>query len=132
MDAFALQTEARDTCVVLAIAGEVDLGTAPDLREKLFELVADGHRHIVVDLSDTEFMDSTGLGALVAGLKRLRAHNGDMRLVCTTARIRKVFEITHVDRVIPMFESVDAASADLAAPGDGDGTSSTPPDDATA
>lgn len=113
MDAFALQTEDHGNCVVLAIAGEVDLGTAPELREKLFELVADGHRGIVIDLTATEFMDSTGLGALVAGLKRLRAHQGDMRLVCTTARIRKVFEITHVDRVIPMFDSVDAACADL-------------------
>lgn len=113
MDVFALQTEDRGACVVLAIAGEVDLGTAPELREKLFELVAEGHRHIVVDLTDTEFMDSTGLGALVAGLKRLRVHHGDMRLVCTTARIRKVFEITHVDRVIPMFDNVDAACTDL-------------------
>lgn len=127
MDAFALQTEDHGTCVVLAIAGEVDLGTAPELREKLFELVADGHRRIVIDLTATEFMDSTGLGALVAGLKRLRAHQGDMRLVCVTARIRKVFEITHVDRVIPMFDSVDAACADLgsspSAPGDGNPSS---------
>lgn len=95
--------------MVLAVTGEVDLGTAPELKERLTELVADGHRHIVVDLTATEFLDSTGLGALVAGLKRLRAHDGDMRVVCNTARVRKVFEITHVDRVLPMFESVDEA-----------------------
>ena len=109
MEAFSLQTEERPDCVVLAVAGEVDLGTAPQLKERLGELVAEGHRHVVVDLTATEFLDSTGLGALVAGLKRLRAHEGDMRVVCTTPRVRKVFEITHVDRVLPLYDSVDEA-----------------------
>lgn len=107
-----MQTEERSGCVVLAVAGEVDLGTAPQLKDRLAELVADGHRHVVVDLTATEFLDSTGLGALVAGLKRLRAHQGDMKVVCNTARVRKVFEITHVDRVVPMFDSVDAACSE--------------------
>lgn len=109
MDGFGLETDERDTCVVLAVKGEVDLGTAPHLRQRLIELVADGHRRIVVDMTATDFLDSTGLGALVAGLKRLRAHDGEMRLVCTAPRIRKVFEITHVDRVLPIFDTVDAA-----------------------
>lgn len=109
MDSFGLDVQQRDDCVVLAVAGEVDLASAPELRDRLFDLVSDGHRRIVVDLSTTEFLDSTGLGALVAGLKRLRAHEGEMRLVCTTARVRKVFEITHVDRVLPLHESVDEA-----------------------
>lgn len=101
----------RDGCAVLAVSGEVDLATAPQLRNQLIDLVADGHRRIVVDLSGTDFLDSTGLGALVAGLKRLRAHDGEMRVVCTTPRVRKVFELTHVDRVLPLFESVDEACA---------------------
>lgn len=109
MDGFGVQVQERDGCVVLAVSGEVDLGTAPRLREELIGLVTDGHRHVVVDLSATEFLDSTGLGALVAGFKRLRAHEGDMRLVCTTARIRKVFELTRLDHVLPIFESVEDA-----------------------
>ncbi len=109
MDGFSLETEERPACVVLAVGGEVDLGSAPQLKDKLTELVADGHLHVVVDLTATEFLDSTGLGALVAGLKRLRAHHGDMRIVCTTPRVRKVFEITHVDRVLPLYETVDEA-----------------------
>jgi anti-sigma B factor antagonist len=64
---------------------------------------------VVVDLTATDFLDSTGLGALVAGFKRLRAHDGDMRLVCSTARIRKVFELTRLDLVLPIFESVEDA-----------------------
>jgi anti-sigma B factor antagonist len=106
---FGLDLQERDGCAVLSVSGEVDLATAPQLRERLVGLVADGHRRIVVDMSGTEFLDSTGLGALVAGLKRLRAHDGEMRIVCTTPRVQKVFEITHVDRVLPLFESVDDA-----------------------
>jgi anti-sigma B factor antagonist len=106
---FGLDVQQRDGCAVLSVSGEVDLASAPQLRERLADLVVDGHRCIVVDLSATEFLDSTGLGALVIGLKRLRAHDGEMRVVCTTPRVRKVFEITHVDRVLPLFDSVDAA-----------------------
>lgn len=112
MDGFALDVEPRENCVVLGVAGEVDLATAPTLRERLVALVADGHRRIVVDLTRTEFLDSTGLSALIAGLKRLRAHDGEMRLVSTTPRVRKVFEITHIDRVLPLYETVDAACKD--------------------
>jgi anti-sigma B factor antagonist len=109
MEGFSVQVDTRDGCVVLSVAGEVDLGTAPRLREQLIGLVADGHRHVVIDLSSTEFLDSTGLGALVAGFKRLRAHNGEMRLVCPVSRIRKVFELTRLDLVLPIFDSLEDA-----------------------
>lgn len=111
MNGFGLDVEEREGCAVLGVKGEVDLANASDLRERLFELVSDGHRRIVVDFTETEFLDSTGLGALVAGLKRLRAHEGEMRLVCTNVRVRKVFEITHIDRVLPLYETVDEACA---------------------
>lgn len=111
MNGFGIDVQQRDGCAVLSVSGEVDLATAPQLRQQLVDLVTDGHRRIVVDLSGTDFLDSTGLGALVAGLKRLRAHDGEMRVVCTTPRVRKVFELTHVDRVLPLFESVDEACA---------------------
>lgn len=111
VNGFGIDVQQRDGCAVLSVSGEVDLATAPQLRQQLVDLVADGHRLIVVDMTGTEFLDSTGLGALVVGLKRLRAHDGEMRVVCTTARVRKVFELTHVDRVLPLFESVDEACA---------------------
>ena len=106
---FGLDSTERDGCAVLAVSGEVDLATAPQLREALTGLVADGHTQVVVDLTATEFLDSTGLGALITGLKRVRARGGDLRIVCTSPRVCKVFEITSIDKVIPMYGSVDEA-----------------------
>lgn len=94
---------------VLAVRGEVDVYTAPRLREKLVELVAQGKHQIVVDLEAVDFLDSTGLGVLVGGLKRLRSHDGDLVLVCTQHRILKVFEITGLTKVFAIHDSVAAA-----------------------
>ena len=71
---------------VLAVSGEVDVATAPRLRERLVALVAEGHHRIVVDLDGVDFLDSTGLGVLVGALKRVRTHDGDLALVCTKPR----------------------------------------------
>ena len=109
VNSFGLESTERDGCAVLAVSGEVDLATAPRLREALTGLVADGHTQVVVDLTATEFLDSTGLGALITGLKRVRAKGGDLRIVCTSPRVCKVFEITSIDKVIPMYESLDEA-----------------------
>lgn len=100
----------RNGCTVLSVHGEVDVYTAPRLREKLVELVSEGKRRIVVDLEDVDFLDSTGLGVLVGGLKRLRSHDGDLILVCTQQRILKVFEITGLTKVFPIHDSVAAAT----------------------
>ena len=95
---------------VLAVGGEVDVYTAPRLREKLVELVETGARHVVVDLSRVEFLDSTGLGVLVGALKRLRAVNGTFGLVCAHERLLKIFRITALDRVFSLYDSVAAAT----------------------
>jgi anti-sigma B factor antagonist len=94
---------------IVAVRGEVDIYTAPRLRELLVELTGDGHHRIVVDLEGVDFLDSAGLGVLVGGLKRLRSHNGDLLLVCTKHRILKVFEITGLMKVFSIFDSVDSA-----------------------
>ena len=96
---------------VLEVGGEVDVYTAPRLREKLVELVETGARHVVVDLSRVEFLDSTGLGVLVGALKRLRAVNGTFGLVCAHERLLKIFRITALDRVFSLYDSVAAATA---------------------
>ena len=96
---------------VVAISGQVDLATAPQLKERMLELVTNGHEHLVADLTSTEFLDSTALGALVSVLKRLRVKGGEMRLVCTSPSILKVFDITGLDRVFPIHASVDEAMA---------------------
>jgi anti-sigma B factor antagonist len=96
---------------VLEVGGEVDVYTAPRLRERLVELVEQGSRHVVVDLRRVEFLDSTGLGVLVGALKRLRAVNGTFKLVCAHERLLKIFRITALDRVFALYETVDAATA---------------------
>ncbi len=107
-----LDVTERDGWAVLSVTGEVDVYTAPKFREKLIELVSDGKYQIVVDLEAVDFLDSTGLGVLVGGLKRLRSHDGDLALVCTQTRILKVFEITGLTKVFSIHESVDAAVVD--------------------
>ena len=103
--------ETRPPYTVLAVKGEVDVYTAPRLREKLVELVSQGKHRIIVNLEGVDFLDSTGLGVLVGGLKRLRSNDGDLGLVCTQSRILKVFEITGLTKVFSIFDSVDAATA---------------------
>ena len=96
---------------VLLVGGEVDVATAPRLREQLIKLVNDQRFQIVVDLGGVDFIDSTGLGVLIGALKRVRTHGGDLGLVCTERRILKVFEITGLDHVFTIHETVDAAVA---------------------
>jgi anti-sigma B factor antagonist len=105
------EVDHRGGYAVLAVRGEVDVYTAPRLRERLIELVSQGSHQVVVDLEGVDFLDSTGLGVLVGGLKRLRSHDGDMILVCTQPRILKVFEITGLTKVFSIHDSVESATA---------------------
>ncbi len=102
--------DSRPPHVVVAVKGEVDIATAPKLREKLVELASQGVHQVVVDLDGVEFLDSTGLGVLIGGMKRLRGHDGDLTLVCTQPRILKVFEITGLNRAFAIHDSVDQAA----------------------
>ena len=104
-----LDVTESDGATVLAVRGEVDVYTAPKLREKIVELVAQGRYRIIVDLEAVDFLDSTGLGVLVGGLKRVRSHDGDLALVCTHQRILKVFEITGLTKVFAIHDSVETA-----------------------
>lgn len=103
---------------VISVTGEIDVYTAPSLRERLNELVAAGHYDLVVDMGGVEFLDSTGLGVLVGGLKRARSHDGSLRLVCDQEKILKVFRITGLTKVFPIHATLDDA---LAAPAEGSG-----------
>ena len=106
-----LETSKHDRQTVLTVRGEVDVYTAPRLRERLVELVEAGARSVIVDLSRVEFLDSTGLGVLVGALKRLRAVGGSLALVCGHERLLKIFRITALDRVFSLYDTVEAATA---------------------
>lgn len=96
---------------VVRVGGEIDVYTAPKLREQLVDLVNAGKFHLVVDMEAVEFLDSTGLGVLVGGLKRVRAHDGSLHLVCTQERILKIFRITGLTKVFPIHNTVEEAVA---------------------
>jgi anti-sigma B factor antagonist len=97
---------------VVAVGGEIDVYTAPKLREKLIGLVESGSYQLIVDMEGVEFLDSTGLGVLVGGLKRVRAHDGWIDLVCTQSRILRIFRITGLNKVFSIFDTIaDAVAA---------------------
>jgi anti-sigma B factor antagonist len=106
---------------VLEVGGEVDVYTAPRLRERLAELIESGARNVVVDLARVDFLDSTGLGVLVGAHKRLRPVGGTFSLVCAKESLLKVFRITALDQIIPLHDSVEAATGTRA-----DGAGSVP------
>ena len=107
----SLQTREVDDRVVVAVGGEIDVYTAPKLRDKITELVGAGVYQLVVDLEAVEFLDSTGLGVLVGGLKKVRAHDGSLRLVCTQDRLLKIFRITGLAKVFDIHASAEGAAA---------------------
>ena len=98
-------------CAVLRVAGEVDVYTAPQLRERVIELLADGARHIIADLRQVDFLDSTGLGALVGSLKRLRDHDGSLALVSAADKTLTVFRVTGLIHVFALHSCLPEAIA---------------------
>lgn len=96
-------------CAVVEVAGDVDVYSAAVLRERLDRLIAAGVVVLVLDLEGVSFMDSTGLGVLVGRLRRVRLAGGAILLVCTVPRILRVFAITGLNQVFPVFGSVDEA-----------------------
>jgi anti-sigma B factor antagonist len=101
----------KDGSEIVDVEGEIDVYTAPRLRELLIDLVNNGKHQIVVNMEKVEFLDSTGLGVLVGGLKRVRAHDGSLDLVCTQERILKIFRITGLTKVFGIHDTVDEAIA---------------------
>lgn len=98
--------------VVVEVGGDLDVQTGPALREELYALAAQGEADVVLDLSRVGFLDSSGLGVLVGGLKRMRASQGSLRLAGCTAAVADVLNLTGLNRVFLMFEDVPSAVAD--------------------
>jgi len=97
---FALSQEALDDeRHVVAVRGEIDLFTAPELKSALADAIEEGRLRIVVDLSETTFLDSTALGVLIGAVKRLRSREGRLTIVNTDENISKTFEITGLDQI---------------------------------
>ena len=107
---FEVKTEQLDdNSYVIALAGEVDLYTAPEFKQQLLDVIGKGAHDVVVDFTNTTFIDSTTLGVLVGGVKRLRTNDGRLSLVCSDRNITKIFEITGLDRVFTIHGTRDEA-----------------------
>jgi anti-sigma B factor antagonist len=95
------------------VGGEVDLATAPELKEVLTGVIDGGARFVLVDLSKATFIDSTTLGVLMGAVKRVRPDGGEIAIACNDQNIRKIFEITLLDRVFAIFDTPDEGAEHL-------------------
>lgn len=111
---FRIEEESpRPATTVLVVHGDADLYSAPELRERLRGAIDDGATTLVVDLSATTVMDSTALGVLLWGMKRLREQDGQIRIVVPRPELRRLFEITMLDRIFALHETQEEALAEL-------------------
>lgn len=98
-----------DTTAVLTVFGEIDLFTAPELKSAIAAAVEDGRPRVVVDLTHTTFLDSSGLGVLVGALQRLRDHGGALSIVNVDEAIARTFSITGLDQILAIRETREDA-----------------------
>jgi len=98
-----------DVCTI-SLDGEIDVYTAPVLKEELVNAIQGGCTHLILDLEKVGFIDSSGLGVLVSALRRAREKDGTVRVVCTRENILKIFRITGLDKVFPIFSDVAQAA----------------------
>ena len=102
-------TAVSDTMGIVAVHGQADLHTASELRSAITQEIDRGAASLVVDLSEATFVDSMTLGVLLGAVKRLRPAGGRVSVVCTDPHIRRIFEITLLDRVFALYPDLDAA-----------------------
>src|SRR4051794_17913462 len=100
---------------VVAVSGEIDLFTAPKFKQRMSAPIDAGRSHLIVDLSQTTFIDSSSLGVLIGAHRRLKLRGGSLVVVCDNDAITKTFKITGLDGVFPIAPTVEAALSDDAA-----------------
>jgi len=98
---------------VIELDGELDAYTCGQLRDAMTAVIQDDSPTVIITMLKVQYMDSSGLGTLVAGLKRASERDGRVAVVCTNPQIRKVFEITGLVRVFPLYDSVEEAVRDI-------------------
>ena len=109
MDIRVQVRESDDEAYVVELSGEIDVYTSPKVKDAIGELIDEGHYNLVINLEKVRYIDSTGLGVLIGGLKRVREYGGSVNLVCTNPQIKKIFDITGLVKIFGIFDSEDAA-----------------------
>ena len=115
-DRVTLDVESRHTdtgVTVLAPSGRLDVAGAPALKEAVSEAIKDEKPRLVIDMEGVSFVDSSGLGSVVAALKQVRSSKGDLRLAAPNQQVRVVLELTTLDRVFPYYATVEEALTDF-------------------
>lgn len=97
----------RPPWTVLAVGGDLDVAAAPALRQAVMAAVSAGGTRLILDLTGVGFIDSFGIGAVVGSLKRVRQRGGELALVCPEPRVRRVFELCDLDRVLTLHRDID-------------------------
>ena len=101
----------RGDWIVIAPIGDLDMGSAPRLRQEVVTAVAAGDTHLVVDLGSVDFIDSVGLGVIVGARRRARSNGGEVMLAGLSEQARALFELVDLDRVFAVDLDLDAATA---------------------
>jgi anti-sigma B factor antagonist len=101
-----------DDTHIVSVAGEIDLFTAPEFKQRMSAPIDDGRSNLIVDLSRTTFIDSSSLGVLIGAHRRLKLRGGSLVVVCDDEAIAKTFKITGLDGVFTLVPTVEAALAD--------------------
>jgi anti-anti-sigma factor len=105
-----VQTRQADNGVtVVAPTGRLDVAGAPALKDAIAEAARSGPTRVVIDMEGVSFVDSTGLGSVIAALKQLRSTQGELRLAAPNQQVRVVLELTTLDRVFPYYATVEEA-----------------------
>lgn len=94
---------------LLNLEGKLNMVSAPYLRQKIHSEVAAGNIRVAIDLTEVDFIDSSGLGALINGLKSARQAGGDLRIANPSEQVRLVLELTNIDRVLKVYEDAETA-----------------------
>ena len=106
---FAIDVSVQGDWTVVSIFGDLELASAPRLHQRVVGLVSEGHTRLILDLSNVDFVDSVGLGAVVGAVKRTRTVGGDLVVVGAIARVAQVFAVTRLDQIIAMFGDLNSA-----------------------
>ena len=115
MRELGISTEAAGPgAAVIRLSGELDLYTCPEFKNELLQVIEDGTTLVVVDLTETTFIDSTALGVLIRGVERLKRNEGRLVVVCVDPNIVKIFEVTGLDRIFTVYGSREEALAQAA------------------
>ena len=104
-----IETRMVNGKAMVCLTGEVDSYNSPKLREQMVALIDEGNPDLIVDMTGVDYIDSTGLGTLVGGLKRASEKNGSIRIICPNEQIYKVFNITGLVKVFQIFDNEQAA-----------------------